>query len=220
MPRKRLNRKEKQAHTRDCLMASAGKVFARRGLQQASIDEVAEDAGYTKGAFYANFKNKEELFLAMLDDRFNERIEQIERSLELEGDMRARTEAAGADFAHYVSADPEWQRIFFEFTTHAARDEDFRQELLTRYRSMRDRLADALRRSAPQLQDHSPIPLEEVALMICMMGNAFALEKLIEGDELADEVYVKMLTIFFTGLKTLGPADRAPALAGAAGEAR
>ena len=69
----RLNGKEKQAHTRSCLMQSAANVFAQRGLQQASIDEVAEDAGFTKGAFYANFKSKEELFLAMLDERFAER---------------------------------------------------------------------------------------------------------------------------------------------------
>ena len=75
----RLTRKEKQAHTRECLMRSAAKVFTQRGLQQASIDEVAEDAGFTKGAFYANFKNKEELFLAMLDERFTERIEEIAR---------------------------------------------------------------------------------------------------------------------------------------------
>ena len=63
----RLTRKEKQAHTRNCLMKSAAKVFAKRGLQQASIDEVAEEAGYTKGAFYANFKNKRELVYALLD---------------------------------------------------------------------------------------------------------------------------------------------------------
>jgi len=217
MPRRRLNRKEKQAHTRDCLMASAGKVFARRGLQQASIDEVAEDAGYTKGAFYANFKNKEELFLAMLDDRFTERIEQIERALEVEGGPREKAEAAGADFARYVTADPEWQRIFFEFSAHAARDEDFRQELLTRYRSMRDRLADALRHGAPLLEDHSPIPLEDVALMTCMMGNGFALEKLIEGDELADDLYAQMLGIFFTGLKALGREGEGALAAAAAG---
>ena len=74
----RLTRKEKQAHTRACLMNSAAKVFAMRGLQQASIDEVAEDAGFTKGAFYANFKSKEELFLAMLDERFAKRIADIE----------------------------------------------------------------------------------------------------------------------------------------------
>ena len=51
-------------------MESAAKVFACKGMSQGSIDEVAEDAGYTKGAFYANFKNKEELFLAMLDEGF------------------------------------------------------------------------------------------------------------------------------------------------------
>ena len=81
----RLTRQEKQAHTRACLMRSAAKVFARRGLQQASIDEVAEDAGFTKGAFYANFKSKEELFLAMLDERFTQRIEGIESVIAGEG---------------------------------------------------------------------------------------------------------------------------------------
>ena len=53
----RMSRKEKQAHTRTCLMRSAAKVFAQRGLQNASIDDVAQHAGFTKGAFYANFKN-------------------------------------------------------------------------------------------------------------------------------------------------------------------
>ena len=42
-----------------------------RECSRASVDEVAEEAGYTKGAFYANFKSKEELFLAMLDERFD-----------------------------------------------------------------------------------------------------------------------------------------------------
>src|SRR5947207_2034609 len=100
-------------HTRTCLMASAAKVFTSRGLQQASIDEVAEDAGYTKGAFYANFKNKEELFLAMLDERFTERIEQIESVIAGEGTAAERARRAGDEFTHMIVADPEWQRLFF-----------------------------------------------------------------------------------------------------------
>ena len=50
----RLTRKQKQAHTRECLMHSAARVFARRGLQQTSIDEVAENAGFTKGFVHGN----------------------------------------------------------------------------------------------------------------------------------------------------------------------
>ena len=63
----RLTRKEKQAHTRACLMNSAAKVFALRGLQQASIDEVAEEAGFTKGAFFHHFKSKDELGVVAAD---------------------------------------------------------------------------------------------------------------------------------------------------------
>src|SRR5438445_13837860 len=105
----RLTRKEKQALTRECLMHSAARVFTRRGLQQASIDEVAGDAGFTKGAFYANFKSKEELFLAMLDERFAERIEDIERVIAGEGTMAEKARRAGDDFTSMIAADPEWE---------------------------------------------------------------------------------------------------------------
>src|ERR1700736_3807882 len=124
----RLTRKEKQAQTRSCLMHSAAKVFARRGLQQASIDEVAEDAGFTKGAFYANFKNKEELFLAMLDERFAERVEDIEQAIADEGSTVQKARRGGDLFVQSLRADLEWERLFFEFSAYAARDEDFRQE--------------------------------------------------------------------------------------------
>ena len=98
----RLSRKEKQAQTRACLMHSAATVFARRGLQQASIEEVAEDAGFTKGAFYANFKSKEELFLAMLDERFGKRLEEIERVLESGAPVEDQARQAGADFSEFL----------------------------------------------------------------------------------------------------------------------
>jgi AcrR family transcriptional regulator len=217
----RLTRKEKQAHTRECLMHSAAAVFARRGLQQASIDEVAEDAGFTKGAFYANFKNKEELFLAMLDERFAKRIEDIEGVLAGEGSTAEKTRRYGDTFAQTLRADREWERLFFEFSAYAARDEEFREELLTRYRAMRSKIAAALDMDDDE-KSHA-ISVEEVALMLCIMGNGFALEKLLERDGVADDLYGTMLMIFFTGLDALteapdaaaGAAGRPPAGAGA-----
>ena len=157
MPRRR-TRKEQQAHTRSCLMKSAAKVFARRGLQQASIDEVAEDAGFTKGAFYANFKSKEELFLAMLDERFAGRIEEIDRATGDDSEPEEQARRAGVDFSHYLAADPEWQRLFFEFAAHAARNEDFREELVTRYGALRERIAAVYERRAEELGIEPPVP--------------------------------------------------------------
>ena len=199
----RLTRKEKQAHTRTCLMESAAKVFARRGLQQASIDEVTEDAGYTKGAFYANFKSKEELFLAMLDERFTERIEQIERVIAGEGTAAEKARRAGDDFVGAIVADPEWERLFFEFSAYAARNEDFREELVTRYRAMRDRITAALRARHEEFGIESALPFEQVAAMTCIMGNGFAHEKLLEGEAVPDELYGTMLMVFFAGLAAL-----------------
>jgi AcrR family transcriptional regulator len=199
----RLTRKEKQAHTRACLMQSAAKVFTRRGLQQASIDEVAEDAGFTKGAFYANFKSKEELFLAMLDERFAERIEKIEHVIAGEGTAAEKARRAGDDFTHVISADLEWQRLFFEFSAYAARNDEFRQELVTRYRAMGDRIAAALQARADELGHEPPLPPDQVALMTCAMANGFALEKLLQPEAVPDELYGTMLMVFFTGLAAL-----------------
>jgi AcrR family transcriptional regulator len=205
----RLTRKQKQAHTRACLMESAASVFARRGLQQASIDEVAEDAGFTKGAFYANFKNKEELFLAMLDERFSKRIEDIEDVIAGEGSAADKARRGGDEFARRLSADPEWERLFFEFSAYAARDEDFREELVTRYRAMRQKIAAALSAHSEHAEKgEMGLPYDQIALMLCIMGNGFALEKLLEADGIADEVYGQMLAVFFSGLDALAAASQ------------
>jgi AcrR family transcriptional regulator len=205
----RMTRKEQQAHTRECLMHSAAKLFAQRGLQQASIDDLAEDAGFTKGAFYANFKNKEELFLAMLDEKFADRAQQIEQVVGGEGTGAEKAARAGDDFAAMLRADPEWQRLFFEFSTYAARDEDFRQELVTRYRWLQDRIATVLRERGELFELPASLEPERVALMTCAMANGYALEKLLEGDAIPDELYGTMLMIFFAGLKALAGQDLA-----------
>ena len=205
MPRRR-TRKEQQAHTRSCLMKSAAKVFARRGLQQASIDDVAEDAGFTKGAFYANFKSKEELFLAMLDERFARKIEEIDRAAAGDEEPEQQARRAGEDFARHMQADPEWQRLFFEFAAHAARNEDFREELVTRYRALRERIAAVYERRSRELGMEPPVPLEQIAMMTFAMGNGIALEQLLEPEAVPDDLFGTMMMVFFTGLRTLAEA--------------
>jgi len=202
----RLTRKEKQAHTRACLMKSAAKVFATRGLEQASIDEVAEDAGYTKGAFYANFKSKEELFLAMLDERFAKRIADIEEVIEGEGTPAEKAQRGGDKFARMLRADAEWERLFFEFSAYATRDEEFREELVTRYRAMREQMAAAFSAHSEEEGKEKTLSFDEVAMLVSVMGNGFALEKLLEGDAVPDELYGTLLKIFFAGLEALSDA--------------
>lgn len=185
-------------------MESAAKLFARRGLRETSIDDVAEEAGFSKGAFYAHFKSKEELFLAMLDDRFAERLAELEDALASDEPPEQQAHKAGADYARHISADLEWERLFFEFAAYALRNEDFRQELLTRYAAIRARMLDLYQRRAARVQFVSPVPLEEVVLMTCAMTDGFALNRLLESGMVEDDIYSRMLAIFFTGLVAMG----------------
>jgi AcrR family transcriptional regulator len=202
-PRRRLTRKEQQARTRSSLMRSAAKLFAERGLEQASIDDVAEAAGYTKGAFYANFKNKEELFLAMLEERFAERLDALDRILASEQEVEEQARAGGADFVRYISADPGWQRLFFEFAAYASRNDEFRAALLERYRSLRERIAELYRTRLERLDVDAPVALDKLALMTFAMANGVALEQLLEPDVVDAELFATMLMVFFAGLRTL-----------------
>jgi AcrR family transcriptional regulator len=205
-PRRRLTRKEQQARTRSSLMSSAAKLFAERGLEQASIDDVAEAAGYTKGAFYANFKNKEELFLAMLDERFAQRLAALDRILASEREVEEQAREGAVDFVRYISADPGWQRLFFEFAAYASRNDDFRLALLERYRSLRERIADLYRTRLERLDQDAPVQLDRLALMTFAMANGIALEQLLEPDVVDEQLFATMLMVFFAGLRALSEA--------------
>jgi AcrR family transcriptional regulator len=197
----RLTRKERQAHTRARLMRSAAKVAAARGLERASVDEVAQDAGFTKGAVYANFESKEHPFLAMLEDHFEARLEELDRVLSAGGEPEEQARRAAADFMRAVSAEPEWERLFFEFALYASRNEDFRRELVARYRALRGRIAEMLARRADELGIEPVIPPAQLAAMTFAMANGIALERLLEPEAVPDELYPTMMAVFFTGLR-------------------
>jgi len=196
-----LSRSEKQARTRSSLLESAARVFARRGLEGASIDEVAADAGYTKGAFYANFAGgKEELLLAMLDERFEARLAEIERATagdELPPDQARR---AGADFIRAVASDPEWGRVHFELHGYATRNPAFREALVARNRELRERIAELLVARADAAGLEPTVAPERVAMMAVAMANGMAFERLVEPEQVTEDGLGEMMAIFFTGL--------------------
>ncbi|MGH2954197.1 MAG: TetR/AcrR family transcriptional regulator [Solirubrobacterales bacterium] len=197
-----ITRKEKQQRTRAKLMRSAGRLFCRHGLEQASVDDIAHDAGYTKGAFYSNFKSKEELFLAMLDEKFGEEIERIEAALETDETPDEAARHAGEDLIRFMRSDPEWERLYLEFVAYAGRNDDFRQELLTRCRAMDAQLEEVYRRWMERIGIEAAIPLAEITRMTSIMTQGFLISQQIDPD-LGEELYGTMLAAFSLGLKEM-----------------
>jgi AcrR family transcriptional regulator len=196
-----LTRREKQQRTRKSLLKAAAGIFCQRGLEGASIDEVAQAAGYTKGAFYANFKSKEELFLVMLDERFSRELERLDRALAGTQEPHQEARAAAADFIHFAS-DEEWPSLYFQFVAHAARNEDFRQELATRQQAMRERLAEIFKRWKQGFGVAPPLPLEQITAMIYFMADGFLVDRMIEPG-LSEDLYATMIAVFLRGLEAM-----------------
>jgi len=160
----RLTRAQRREQTRERLLDAAGRVFARRGFHAASVDEVAEAAGYTKGAVYSNFRSKDELFLALLDRRLAGQLEQvgalyaIESSEELRAAMHGRTEeelAEARDFAVLI----------VEFWLYAMRHPAARAELATRYLQLRGRLGELIAARHARHGTSPPMPPEHLAAL-------------------------------------------------------
>jgi AcrR family transcriptional regulator len=192
------SRKEKQAKTRSALLRSAAKLICRKGITEASVDDIASDAGYTKGAFYANFKSKEEMFLVMLDEAYAEELARLESNLPGEQHVEEVRQSA-EDFIRFVRADPEWPRLYFEFVVYAARNPEFRQELATRNRAMRERIAEVIRNWTAGFQGDPPFSYEDIATMLFCLADGFLIQQLVEPD-VDDRLYATMNTTLFRGI--------------------
>jgi AcrR family transcriptional regulator len=196
---KTLTRKEKQAKTRSALLRSATKLICRKGINEASVEDVATDAGYTKGAFYANFKSKEELFLVMLDEKYAAELEQLENAIRGSESPAEDARNAAENFIRFAWSDPQWPRLYFEFTAYAARNPEFRQELQTRDRRIRQQMAEIFRAWAGRFDMEIPIPYEDLAMMVFCMANGFLMGQVIEPN-LSEELYGTMAATFFSGV--------------------
>jgi AcrR family transcriptional regulator len=120
----RLSRLERKAQTRDDLLAAARRVFLRRGFHPASLEEIAEEAGYTKGAVYSNFSGKDDLFLALLEEHYEQRIS-AHRELMLglqPGDAEETRRAIARAMLEAYEREPAWWTLVADFSTHASRD--------------------------------------------------------------------------------------------------
>ena len=125
-----LTPERRRQQTREHLLAAAAEVFAQRGFHGASLDEVAAVAGFTKGAVYSNFKNKEDLFLALFRANYEREMQALRTALE---DSEVPPEARLSDFVGLIRdqtrLDGNFGLLYQEFWIYAARNPAAREEL-------------------------------------------------------------------------------------------
>ena len=145
----RLTREQSRAVTRAKLLESARAVVAREGYESASVDRIAEEAGFSKGAFYSNFNSKEEIILELLETHSLQDVTEIAELLGEETDPQAMIEII-SDWALMRSTDPSWGLLALELFRRARRDATFGERHATLFRSQWQRLGEILLRMFPE----------------------------------------------------------------------
>ena len=138
-----LTRAERQQRTRQELVDAAERLFSGQGFHATSIDAVAAEAGFTKGAIYSNFESKEDLFFAVYERRVDRRVE------EMEGVLHAAdngTEAFEGMVPGRRSSEDGWLAVFFEFWAHVLRHPELKQRFADQHRRVIEPLAAAVER--------------------------------------------------------------------------
>ena len=175
----RLSRAERRKQTRQELVSAAEACFVSRGFHASSVDEVAERAGYTKGAVYSNFASKEDLFFAVYERRVEQVLTEVVPDLRQLGPERAFDElAAGA--LHRRDPDDGWRAVFFEFWAHVVRHPELRERFAAIHARFLEPLAGAVRALAEDRGLALPADLnaDQVAVAWYAMEVGLNLERL------------------------------------------
>ena len=197
---KRLTRKEKQAETRSRLLDAGERVFLRRGLQGSSVEEIAAEAGYTRGAFYSNFKSKDELFIELLQDRVYRRFTQIaQQTQEQPGNPRERLRWGIERIREmYEEEQGDWLfRLWLECLTQAGREEEFRKLAATFWTGNRALAAGQIGETFKQIGTKPPLPPDQLATAMIALDVGLVVQHLVDPDAVSLDVYVPLYDLLF-----------------------
>ena len=184
----RNSRARQKAATRAKLLKAGRTVFVRDGYQRASLDRVAAEAGFTKGAVYASFSTKADLLLAIYEERSLARAQAIAESAADVSDLEELRRRMVADWRDVIEHERGWSLLLIEFWVHAAREPELRTRLREAHLRVRGAIADALDGVIRRGKATLSMPAAELATAVMALGNGLNLEAFLD-EPIADRLY-------------------------------
>jgi AcrR family transcriptional regulator len=172
-------RQERTEITRARLIQSAEKIFARDGFEAAKLEEIAADAGYTRGAFYANFDSKEDLFFALLESEIGSRIGALEREIDRVQEAEAKLKAM-RDFFLTKTMDRRWCLLALEFKLFAVRHPEVRQRLAAMHRRLVGPRVGFVEEVMKRVGAELPVSAYATGVSMEALGNSLTLEHMLD----------------------------------------
>ena len=186
---------------REALLDAAAKVFARRGFRDASVGEIAAEAGFSKGALYWHFDGKDDLFFALLDQRIDRPIMESIELLESAPAERDMAPEASNLFMRLMQSERDVLMLEHEYWSLAARNPKLRARYARRQAALRKALAAALEARSRTLG--TPAVREDkdqLATALMAIVSGLGREKLVSPEAVPETLVGEMFAIIYAGL--------------------
>lgn len=193
--RRRLTRPESQAETKRHLLEAAEVVFAAQGFGAATVEQITSRAGYSRGAFYSNFKSKDELFLTLLEERLSQGIAEVSRIVDTANTTTEMIEQLRARAVSGRPGDLRWHLLVSEFHAYALRHPKIRVRLAEQERKERRALTQAVRHQFDAAGVPPPADPARLALLIQCVDHGLRLEQSIDAESVPPGSYIDFLSL-------------------------
>lgn len=182
------------------LLDAAGEVFARRGYERATLDEIAAEADLSKGTLYWHFDGKTDLFHALLEERFDRRVGGIMDITRAAPAERPSAPQVSAELARLLGDDPRVIRLAQEYWAAAARDPELRRRYVARQERLRAAVADTLRERQETLGAVPfALPPEQLATAFLALAVGLSMERHVDPDHVSPELFGEILALVYDG---------------------
>jgi AcrR family transcriptional regulator len=200
----RLLRDEARARTRARLVEAAEKLFAAKGFG-VGLEEIAETAGYSRGAIYYNFDDKEALFVAVLEKRTDEEIGEISGLLTANQDPIAFLESlkGRGERRRRNRENRRWGLLLAEFWLYALRNERARAVLAEHQRQVRAAYERAIKSIFQRLGIQSPAPLERLSAVIYALDQGLFNQHWIDPEAVPADTFYETLELLIAAAVAL-----------------
>jgi AcrR family transcriptional regulator len=200
-PRKRLTRAEAKAQTRALLLDAAARVFARKGYGGASVEEIADEAGYTIGALYSNFGSKAQLMVELIASRASERVTEAARILE-ESQSHGESPLESLDlmFVEVADKDTVGPPLQGEFWLYAVRNPEVIKTLAEKLEVPK---ASLMRVISTVLERRAPEHLQQVdalTTVVFALFDGLVRQRWLTPDAVPEDLFGQALQWLFVGL--------------------
>jgi len=187
---------QKTEATRRKLLRAALRVFSRDGFERSRLEDIAAEAGHTRGAFYANFATKEDLFMALLEQQAAKRVANLASALKVHDEPEERRRAM-RDYYLNLAKDRTWTLLTLEFKLYALRHSRYRAKLAAAHQRIREAFhIEVMNRIQPprmlglEAEKHAKILLE-------LIWNGLVLEHAYDPKRISAEEVTHLLSRMF-----------------------